>query len=92
MESNVICLIVGIVFGIIIGAACAFMLSMQRIVSLRKELRKSASLDEKFKDSFKVLAAEILEEKQKKLKEENKENLGEILKPFESDIKEFKEK
>ncbi|MCQ2749436.1 MAG: DNA recombination protein RmuC [Clostridia bacterium] len=69
-----------------------FLLISQRIVSMKRELRRQTNLDEKFKESFKLMASEILEEKKQTLKNESRENLGEILKPFETNIKEFKEK
>ncbi|MCQ2978276.1 MAG: DNA recombination protein RmuC [Clostridia bacterium] len=92
MGTESVCLLIGLIVGIIIGAICAFMLSLQRIVGLQKELRQATRLDDRFKDSFKILAQQIIDEKEEKLKQENQENLGEILKPFESNIKEFKEK
>lgn len=49
-------------------------------------------LQEKFTDSFKNLANEILEEKTKKFTEQNKTNLDEILNPLREKIKDFEHK
>ena len=68
MDSNAICVLVGLVFGIVIGAMCMFLLISQRIVNMKRELRRQSNLDEKFKESFKLMASEILEEKKQSLK------------------------
>ena len=92
MDYNIIYMIVGIIIGLLMGIITMYLMMSQRIVSLKKELRKSENLDERFKDAFKVLATDILNEREKSLKETNRESIEEILKPFETDIKAFKEK
>ncbi|MBN4071112.1 DNA recombination protein RmuC [Crocinitomix catalasitica] len=49
-------------------------------------------LNKKFKESFKNLANEILEEKSQKFTDQNKENLSELLTPLRERIKEFQQK
>ena len=59
---------------------------------LKEQKEELSALREKFNLEFKNLANEILEEKTKKFTEQNKENLGEILKPLNEKIKEFENK
>lgn len=92
MDINIIYLIAGIIIGLVLGLVMMYFLMYQRIVSLRSDIRKTESLEERFKDAFKVLATDILNEREKSLKETNRENINEILKPLEINIKDFKEK
>lgn len=55
----------------------------------REEVEK---LQDKFRTEFKILANDILEEKTKKFTIQNKENLGEILKPLGEKIRDFEKK
>ncbi|MFN0274892.1 MAG: DNA recombination protein RmuC [Chitinophagales bacterium] len=48
--------------------------------------------DEKLENKFKVLANEIFDDKNKKLKEENQQTIKQILDPLGTDIKDFKQK
>lgn len=55
-------------------------------------LKDFEELQVKFKSEFKNLAEEILEEKSKKFKEENRSNLDIILTPFKEQLKNFEKK
>ncbi len=49
-------------------------------------------MQEKFKVEFKNIANELLEDKSKRFTEQNKQNIGEILKPLNEKIKDFENK
>lgn len=59
---------------------------------LEHQKKEVESLQEKFRIEFKNLANEILEEKTKKFTEQNREKLGELLKPLGERIKDFEKK
>lgn len=59
---------------------------------LQDQKKELVELQEKLNLEFKNLANEILEEKSKKFTAQNKDNLGEILKPLQERIKEFEKK
>jgi len=59
---------------------------------LSEQKKDIDNLQEKFRLEFKNLANEILEEKTKKFTEQNKINIGDILKPLSEKIKDFEKK
>ncbi|NBC83827.1 MAG: DNA recombination protein RmuC [Bacteroidetes bacterium] len=59
---------------------------------LAEQKKEISELYEKFNVQFKNLANEILEEKSKKFTEQNKVNIGEILKPLREKIEGFEKK
>jgi DNA recombination protein RmuC len=61
----------------------------QRLSEQREELN---TLQEKFKNDFKVLAQEILEKNSQTFKEQNKEQIGTILSPFKEKLESFEKK
>ncbi len=61
----------------------------EKLENQKKEIEE---LQKNFKDAFKNLANEILEEKTKKFTEQNRSNLDEILKPLKEKIKDFESK
>lgn len=61
----------------------------ERLDEERAELQK---MEEKFRNEFKNLANEILEEKSKKFTEQNRENLDRLLNPLGEKLEEFKKK
>lgn len=61
----------------------------ERLQEQKKELE---DLQDKFRDEFKNLANEILEEKTKKFTEHNQENMNELLKPLGVKIEEFRQR
>ncbi|MCX6283590.1 MAG: DNA recombination protein RmuC, partial [Bacteroidetes bacterium] len=61
----------------------------EKLVTLKKDLE---SLQENFRNEFKNLANDILEEKTKKFTEQNRTKLDEILKPLCEKIREFEKK
>jgi DNA recombination protein RmuC len=61
----------------------------QRLFEQKEELN---TLQEKFKNEFKVLAQEILEKNSKTFKEQNKEEIGTILFPFKEKLEAFEKK
>ena len=69
---------------------------MQRYQGLETKLAEQKSeletLQEKFKNDFKVLAQEILEKNSNTFKEQNKEQIGIILSPFKEKLESFEKK
>ncbi|MEA1898140.1 MAG: DNA recombination protein RmuC [Bacteroidota bacterium] len=61
----------------------------EKLLEQKSDLEK---IQEKFRNEFKNLANEILEEKTKKFTEQNSIRLGEILNPLNQKIKEFEKK
>ncbi len=61
----------------------------EKLESQKKEIEE---LQKNFKDAFKNLANEILEEKTQKFTEQNRSNLDEILKPLKEKIMNFEQK
>ncbi|MEI7489865.1 MAG: DNA recombination protein RmuC [Bacteroidota bacterium] len=61
----------------------------EKLLTLKKDLE---SLQENFRNEFKNLANDILEEKTKKFTEQNRTKLDEILKPLSEKIREFEKK
>ncbi|MCX6281708.1 MAG: DNA recombination protein RmuC [Bacteroidetes bacterium] len=61
----------------------------EKLSTLKKDLE---SLQENFRNEFKNLANDILEEKTKKFTEQNRTKLDEILKPLSEKIREFEKK
>jgi DNA recombination protein RmuC len=61
----------------------------EKLENQKKEIEE---LQKSFKDAFKNLANEILEEKTKKFTEQNRSNLDEILNPLKEKIKDFESK
>jgi DNA recombination protein RmuC len=61
----------------------------QRLAEEREGIEK---MQERLKSDFKVLAAEILDEKSRKFTEQNRTNLDELLKPFSENLKDFRRK
>ncbi len=61
----------------------------EKLLEQKADLEK---IQEKFRDEFKNLANEILEEKTKKFTEQNSARLSEILNPLSQKIKEFEKK
>lgn len=59
---------------------------------LKEQKSDVEKLQDKFKTEFKNLANEILDEKTKKFTEQNKNNIGDILKPLSEKIKDFEKK
>ena len=59
---------------------------------LDEQKEEVAKLQQQFKEEFKNLANEILEEKSQKFTAQNKEKIGEILKPLSDKIKDFEKK
>lgn len=62
---------------------------IQRLTEQKEEIE---NLNKKLKVEFENIANKILEEKSEKFTRQNSEKLDEILKPFKTEIKEFKEK
>ena len=62
---------------------------LQSALNEKEELVES--LKEQMKSEFKNLSNELLEKKQLKLQEDNKEQLKQILEPFDRELKEFKD-
>jgi len=69
---------------------------LQRYQGLETKLAEQKSeletLQEKFKNDFKVLAQEILEKNSNTFKEQNKEQIGIILSPFKEKLESFEKK
>ena len=61
----------------------------ERLGEQKKEMQ---NLQERFKDEFENLANKILEEKSQKFTEQNKEKLGQLLKPLGEKMEAFKKK
>jgi DNA recombination protein RmuC len=61
----------------------------EKLENQKKEIEE---LQKNFKDAFKNLANEILEEKTKKFTEQNRSNLEELLNPLKEKIKDFESK
>jgi DNA recombination protein RmuC len=61
----------------------------EKLENQKKEIEE---LQKNFKDAFKNLANEILEEKTKKFTEQNRSNLDELLNPLKEKIKDFESK
>jgi len=61
----------------------------EKLSTLKKDIEK---LQDNFRNEFKNLANDILEEKTKKFTEQNRTRLDEILKPLSEKIKEFEKK
>lgn len=61
----------------------------EKLEDQKKELEE---IQEKMKKEFKLLADEILEEKSRKFTRENTEKLDSILKPFNENLKDFRDK
>ncbi|MFO7853369.1 MAG: DNA recombination protein RmuC [Bacteroidota bacterium] len=61
----------------------------EKLEDQKKELEE---MQEKMKKEFKLLADEILEEKSRKFTRENTEKLDNILKPFNENLKDFRDK
>jgi DNA recombination protein RmuC len=61
----------------------------EKLSSLKKDIEK---LQDNFRNEFKNLANDILEEKTKKFTEQNRTKLDEILKPLSEKIREFEKK
>lgn len=59
---------------------------------LKEQKEEFEQLEEKFRNEFKNLANEILEEKTKKFTEQNRENLDTLLKPLGEKISEFQKR
>ncbi len=59
---------------------------------LQEQKKEMEDLQGKFKNEFRILASEILEEKTRKFTEQNKENLGQILNPLGDKIRDFEKK
>jgi DNA recombination protein RmuC len=62
---------------------------LNRLTEQKSEIE---NLNNKLKTEFENIANKILEEKSEKFTKQNSEKLDEILKPFKSEIKEFKDK
>jgi len=60
-----------------------------RLVDQKEEVGK---LQEKFTKEFKLIANEVLEQKSKSFKEENKESMGVLLNPLKERLKEFQDR
>lgn len=61
----------------------------EKLENQKKEL---AEIRDKMSSEFRLLANEILEEKSEKFKKENRDKLDEILKPFNDNLKDFRDK
>ncbi len=61
----------------------------EKLTSFKKEI---SEIQESYKDQFKVLANEILEEKSKRFSEQNKVSLEQLLNPLGEKIKSFEKK
>ncbi|MCF8223418.1 MAG: DNA recombination protein RmuC [Bacteroidales bacterium] len=59
---------------------------------LQNQKRELEEIQEKMKNEFRLMAEEIMEEKSRKFTRENSEKLDNILKPFNENIREFKDK
>lgn len=66
----------------------------QRSINLEELLEKQKStfsqIQEQMKKDFKLLSSEVLQQKQEHLQKSSKEHLQQLLKPFESELKNFK--
>jgi len=62
---------------------------VEKLENQKKELQE---MKEKMSSEFRLLANEILEEKSERFTKENREKLDEILKPFNDNLKDFREK
>lgn len=60
--------------------------------SLAEQEENLTKLQEQFRQEFKVMASELLEDKSQKFTELNKSNMDQILKPLKENIESFKEK
>ncbi len=60
--------------------------------SLAQQEENLAKLQEQFRQEFKVMASELLEDKSQKFTDLNKSNMDQILKPLKENIETFKEK
>ena len=60
--------------------------------ALAQQEENLAKLQEQFRQEFKVMASELLEDKSQKFTELNKSNMDQILKPLKENIETFKEK
>ncbi len=60
--------------------------------SLAQQEENLAKLQEQFRQEFKAMASELLEDKSQKFTELNKSNMDQILKPLKENIETFKEK
>ena len=61
----------------------------ERLAEQKNELE---AMQERMKKEFRLLADEIMEEKSKKFTRENEEKLGNILKPFNENLRDFRDK
>ncbi|TFH39430.1 MAG: DNA recombination protein RmuC [Bacteroidia bacterium] len=62
------------------------------VEKLENQKRELVEMKEKMSSEFRLLANEILEEKSVKFTKENREKLDEILKPFNDNLKDFRDK
>lgn len=57
-----------------------------------EKLRSQEEMEKQLKEQFRILAGDILGEQSRRFKEENRESMDIILKPFKDNIKDFRER
>ena len=65
---------------------------LNMVEKLRDHKKEVEEISAKMKSEFKVMANEIMEEKSVKFTKENREKMDEILKPFNDNLKDFRDK
>lgn len=57
-----------------------------------EKIRTQEALEQQLKEQFRILAGDVLGEQSRRFKEENRESMDIILKPFKDNIKDFRER